>query len=85
MTSGALIQAGKFSVAQEKGLRPGTYLLEISAPDLEASLISNEDASAFLPPGFRLGEAFALPFALESIQCLPGTVKIVQRATAPLK
>jgi hypothetical protein len=54
-------------------------------PDLVASLISNEDASAFLPPGFRLGEAFALPFALESIQCLPGTVKIVQRATAPLK
>lgn len=54
-------------------------------PDLVASLISNEDASAFLPPGFRLGEAFALPFALESIQCLPGTVKLVQRATPPLK
>jgi len=54
-------------------------------PDLVASLISNEDASEFLPPGFRLGEAFTLPFDLESIQCQPGTVKLVQRATAPLK
>ena len=54
-------------------------------PDLVASLISNEDASAFLPPGFQLGAAFTLPFDLESIQCLPGTVKLVQRATAPLK
>ena len=54
-------------------------------PDLVASLISNEDASEFLPPGFSLGEAFTLPFDLESIQCLPGTVKLVQRATAPLK
>lgn len=54
-------------------------------PDLVASLISNEDASAFLPPGFRLGEAFTLPFDLESIQCLPGTLKLVQRATAPVK
>jgi hypothetical protein len=54
-------------------------------PDMVASLISNEDASEFLPPGFRLGEAFALPFDLESIQCLPGTVKLVQRATAASK
>ena len=73
------------------GAGVGKLVLEITLsgielpPDLVASLISNEDASAFLPPGFRLGEAFALPFALESIQCLPGTVKIVQRATAPLK
>lgn len=54
-------------------------------PDLVASFISDEKASAFLPPGFRLGEAFTLPLGLESIQCLPGTVKVVQRATAPLK
>ena len=73
------------------GAGVGKLVLEITLsgielpPDLVTSLISNEDASAFLPPGFRLGEAFALPFALESIQCLPGTVKIVQRATAPLK
>ena len=73
------------------GAGVGKLVLEVTLsgielpPDVVASLISNEDASAFLPPGFRLGEAFALPFALESIQCLPGTVKIVQRATAPLK
>ena len=54
-------------------------------PDMVASFISNEDASEFLPPGFRLGEAFTLPFDLESIQCQPGTVTVVQRATAPLK
>ena len=54
-------------------------------PDLVAAFISNEDASEFLPPGFRIGEAFILPFDLESIQCQPGTVKVVQRAAAPLK
>ena len=54
-------------------------------PDMVAAFISNEAASEFLPPGFRLGEAFTLPFDLESIQCQPGTVKVVQRATAPLK
>ncbi len=54
-------------------------------PDLVAGFISNEDASGLLPPGFRLGEAFILPFDLESIQFQPGTVKVVQRATAPLK
>ncbi len=54
-------------------------------PDMVAAFISNENASEFLPPGFRLGEAFTLPFDLESIQCQPGTVKVVQRATAPLK
>ena len=53
--------------------------------DLVAGFISNEDASEFLPPGFRLGEAFILPLDLESIQFQPGTVKVVQRATAPLK
>lgn len=54
-------------------------------PNMVAAFISKEDASAFLPPGFRLGEAFALPLALESIQFQPGMVKVVQRATAPLK
>lgn len=51
-------------------------------PDLVASLITAQDASEYLPPGFRLGEAFTLPFDLESIQCQPGTVKVRQRATA---
>ena len=54
-------------------------------PDMIASLISEQDASEFLPPGFRLGEAFTLPFDLESIQCQPGTVKVRQRATTPAK
>jgi len=52
-------------------------------PDMVASLISEQDATEFLPPGFRLGQAFTLPLGLESIQCQPGTVKVRQRATAP--
>lgn len=54
-------------------------------PDMVASLISEQKASELLPPGFRLGEAFTLPFALESIRCEPGTVKVRQRASAPAK
>ncbi len=54
-------------------------------PDMVASFISAQDASEVLPPGFRLGEAFTLPFDLESIQCQPGAVKVRQRATAPAK
>jgi hypothetical protein len=54
-------------------------------PDMVASLISEEDASEYLPPGFRLGQAFTLPFDLESILCQPGTVTVRQRATAAAK
>jgi hypothetical protein len=31
--SGGMIQNGEFHIPQEKGLPPGTYLVEISAPD----------------------------------------------------
>ena len=54
-------------------------------PDMVASLITAQDASQYLPPGFRLGEAFTLPFDLESILCQPGTVKVRQRASTPTK
>lgn len=54
-------------------------------PDMIASLIDGQDTSQYLPPGFRVGEAFTLPFDLESIQCQPGTVKVRQRATTRVK
>lgn len=54
-------------------------------PDVVAALLAEQDTSAYLPPGFRLGEVFILPLDLESIQCQPGTVKVRQRATARVK
>ena len=33
LASGAMIQNGEFYIPQEKGLLPGTYLVEISSPD----------------------------------------------------
>lgn len=47
------------------------------------SLASQHDTSAILPPGFRVGEPFALPYGLESIRCQPGSVLVRQRATSP--
>jgi hypothetical protein len=53
--------------------------------ELPASLVSalarSESASQFLPPGFRLGEPFELPYDLESIRCRLGSVLIQQRPT----
>ncbi len=49
-------------------------------PDFVASLIGNVDTSEFLPPGFRLGDAFSLPYDLESIRLEPGTAVVLQRA-----
>ena len=37
--SGAMIQNGEFVIPQEKGLPPGTYLVEISSPDTSAPLV----------------------------------------------
>jgi hypothetical protein len=34
--SGAVIENGQFTVPQEKGLPPGTYVVEISSPDASA-------------------------------------------------
>jgi hypothetical protein len=60
-----------------------------SGVELPASLVSlmtqGEGASQFLPPGFRLGEPFPLPFDLESIHCQLGAVLMRQRPTAPPK
>jgi hypothetical protein len=53
--------------------------------ELPASLVSamahSESASQFLPPGFRLGESFELPYDLESIRCRLGSVLVQQRPT----
>ena len=49
-------------------------------PDFVASLIGDVDTSGFLPPGFRLGDAFSLPYDLESIRLEPGTAVVLQRA-----
>lgn len=53
--------------------------------ELPASLVAAmsraESASQFLPPGFRLGEPFELPYDLESIRCRVGSVRVQQRPT----
>ncbi len=49
-------------------------------PDFIASFIGDVDSSQFLPPGFRLGDAFSLPYDLESIRLEPGTALVLQRA-----
>ena len=53
--------------------------------ELPASLVSalaqSEKASQFLPPGFRIGEPFELPYDLESIRCRLGSVLVQQRPT----
>ncbi|MCI0748816.1 MAG: hypothetical protein L0Y58_25700 [Verrucomicrobia subdivision 3 bacterium] len=36
LASGALIQNGQYQIPQEKGLRPGTYRVEMSSPDTKA-------------------------------------------------
>src|SRR3972149_6928749 len=54
--------------------------LELSA-SLVSAMAHSESASQFLPPGFRLGESFELPYDLESIRCRLGSVLVQQRPT----
>jgi hypothetical protein len=53
--------------------------------ELPASVVSamaqSKNASQFLPPGFRLGEQFELPYDLESIRCQLGKIRVQQRPT----
>jgi len=50
--SGAMIHDGKFQIPQEKGLPPGTFHVEISAPDTAAPLVVQKSAPGepALPP-----------------------------------
>ena len=50
-----------------------------------AAMVEGKDTSRLLPPGFRLGEPFPLPYDLESIRPQPGAVSLRQRPTAPSK
>jgi hypothetical protein len=49
---GGMIQNGEFHIPQEKGLPPGTYLVEISAPDLSVPPVVYKGAPGepALPP-----------------------------------
>jgi hypothetical protein len=51
--SGAHIANGQYQIPQEKGLRPGTYRVEISAPD------NSKPAVAYSAPGQPRGPATA--------------------------
>jgi hypothetical protein len=50
--SGAVIENGEFDIPQEKGLPPGTYQLEISAPDTKSPPVVYRSAPGepVLPP-----------------------------------
>jgi hypothetical protein len=48
-------------------------------------LVSGPGASKFLPPGFRLGEPFPLPYDLKSIQSRMRAMFLVQGPTADSK
>jgi hypothetical protein len=52
MASGAVITGGEFNIPREKGLPPGTYSVEVSAPDTSAPLVSQPAAPGEprLPP-----------------------------------
>lgn len=52
VASGAMIESGQFNIPQEKGLPPGTYAVEISAPDTKAPLVVYKGAPGepALPP-----------------------------------
>ncbi|MBD3673002.1 MAG: carboxypeptidase regulatory-like domain-containing protein [Planctomycetaceae bacterium] len=57
-SSGAVIQEGKFSIPEEKGLPPGEYLVRISAynPDAEPVAMpgeSNNVAEEIIPPKYN--------------------------------
>ena len=45
------------------------------------TMSTSETASRILPPGFRLGEPFELPYDLETIRCRVGAVHLHQRPT----
>ena len=50
MTSGALIRAGAYDIPQDKGLRAGTYQVEISSPDEKAPPILDKPSGMMMAP-----------------------------------
>jgi hypothetical protein len=76
--------SGEQGVAQigvEKILFGGIQL----PPALVGMLASGEGASRFLPPGFRLGEPFPMPYDLKSIKSRVGALLLTQGPTAVSK
>jgi hypothetical protein len=51
-------------------------------PSLVAHMANGSGAEPYLPPGFKLGEPFALPLDLESIHCRVGLVRLRQGRSA---
>jgi hypothetical protein len=49
---------------------------------LVEAMAKSQKATEFLPPGFRLGEPFELPYDLESIRCTLGSVLVRQGPSA---
>lgn len=53
LVSGALIQDGRYNIPEEKGLRPGTYRVQINSPDLKAPPV--------MAPATPSGPGFSVP------------------------
>lgn len=50
MSAGAMIQDGAYRVPQDKGLRVGTYQVEISSPDAAAPLVLDRASGMKMAP-----------------------------------
>jgi len=53
MASGAMIRDGQYNIPEEKGLRPGTYRVQITSPDLNAPPV--------MAPATESGPSYPVP------------------------
>jgi hypothetical protein len=74
IASGATIASGEFILPQEKGLPPGTYLVDISSPDTTGPLVVHKSAPGepTLPPTAR--ERIPAEYNSESKQTIDVTL-----------